>query len=339
MIKRAMMDLEGDLLQSRELWACLSCGLCSARCPVEIDFPEFIRTHRENARKEGNLPQETHNGILQTIPRLQTHGIKQDRTGWAKQAGKFKQTGEYFYFVGCLPYFDVTFRGLNMSALDSAISALGLLNKMGIEPVISNDECCCGHDALWSGDEDTFKKLAEINLAVIKSSGAKTVLFSCPEGYFAFKNHYPKYFGDLPFEVLHMTEFFSKELPAADLAFEPSSDGVVTFQDPCRLGRLSGNYESPRKMLQLIPELEFEEMGRTRENALCCGTSAWMECSGCSKAMQMLRLREALQTGAQTLITACPKCQIHFTCASNNEALDLKIIDIYTYLLEKLAGH
>ncbi|PQP33796.1 (Fe-S)-binding protein, partial [Desulfobacteraceae bacterium SEEP-SAG9] len=119
-------------------------------------------------------------------------------------AGAFQESGEYFYFVGCLPYFDVTFNYLDLAPLDTAKSILKLLNRMGIEPVISNDERCCGHDALWSGNETIFRELAERNIEVIKSSGAKTVLFSCPEGYVTFKNYYPKYFGELPFEVLHM---------------------------------------------------------------------------------------------------------------------------------------
>ena len=336
MIKRALMDQDGSLLESHEIWSCLSCALCSSRCPVGIDFPEFIRLNRENARKSGNTPLESHHGVLQTIARLQTRDVKQNRTEWAKGAGTFKDTGDYFYFVGCLPYFDVTFSNLNFSSLDSARSVLGLLNRMGIEPVISENERCCGHDALWSGDETTFVKLGEMNLDVIKSSGAKTVIFSCPEGYYTFKNHYPKYFGELPFEVLHMTELLDRELPNAGLSFKTPPDGTVTFQDPCRLGRLSGNYNLPRNLLKLIPGIDFEEMGRNKENALCCGTSAWMECSGCSKNMQMVRLQEALQTGAETLITACPKCQTHFTCTGNSAAIELNVVDLFTYLIDNL---
>ena len=337
-IKRAMIDPDGDLLQSRELWACLTCARCSSRCPVEIDFPEFNRSYREEARKEGNFPLESHHGISQTIARLQTRELKQHRTAWAEGAGTFRDTGDYFYFVGCLPFFDVTFRYLDLAATESSQSVLKLLNGMGIEPVISNDERWCGHDALWSGDIDTFSKLARLNLEVIRGSGAKTVIFSCPEGYTTFKRHYPKYVGDLPFEVLHLTEFLARELPGAGLSFASSDNGAVTYQDPCRLGRLAGIYEPPRQLLRLIPEIQFVEMGRNRENALCCGTSAWMECSSCSKAMQIERLREALQTGAHTLITACPKCQIHLTCAQGDAGLELKVVDLYTYLLEQLSG-
>jgi heterodisulfide reductase subunit D len=338
MIKRSITQPHGDLLQSRELWACLSCARCSERCPVEINFPEFIRSYRDEARKAGNLPVESHHGVLQSIAGLQTRNIKQKRTKWAEEAGTFKQTGDIFYFVGCLPYFDVIFRYIDVPSLDIARSILTLLNKMGVEPVISNDERCCGHDALWSGREEVFHELAQWNMDVIEASGAKTVLFSCPEGYVTFKEYYPKYFGELPFEVLHMTEFLARELPHSGLSFQPSSNGTVTYHDPCRLGRWAGNYDLPRQLIQAVPGTELKEMERSRENALCCGTTAWMECSHCSKAMQLERLEEALETEAKTLITACPKCQIHLTCAQSGADLNMNVTDLYVYLKENLNG-
>ena len=336
MIKRAVLDPDGGLVNSREIWACLSCASCSGRCPAEIDFPEFISSHRQQARRAENFPQESHHGIMQAVAGLQTHSLKQQRTGWAQKAGQFRDTGQYFYFVGCLPFFEVTFRYLDLSPLETARSILALLNKMGIEPVISDQERCCGHDALWCGDHATFRKLAEWNIETIKASGARTVIFSCPEGYVTFKNYYPKYFGELTFEVLHMTEFLARELPKTGLTFQAASAETVTYHDPCRLGRLAGIYEAPRQLLGMLPEIKLVEMERNRENALCCGTSAWMECSSYSKAIQTERMQEAIQTGAQTLITACPKCQIHFACARSSTDINLKMVDLYSYLNQRL---
>lgn len=338
MIKRAMKDPDGDLVKSQKIWACLSCGRCSERCPVEIDFPEFLRSFREKARNAGNLPLESHHGMLQSIAHLQAEGTHQQRTAWTEGAGEYAQAGDYFYFVGCLPYFDVIFRYLDISPVENARHVLSLLNRIGITPVISNEERCCGHDALWSGDEDLFRKLGAWNLEVIKASGAKTVLFSCPEGYATFKHQYPKYFGELPFEVLHVTELLAQKMPEMGLSFKPSTNGAVTYHDPCRLGRGGGIYEPPRELLNLIPNSKLREMPRNRENAMCCGTSAWMECSNCSKSMRIERLEEALHTGADTLITACPKCQIHLTCALSSVELDLKVKDLYAYLSEGLTA-
>ncbi len=87
----------------------------------------------------------------------------------------------------------------------------------------------------------------------------------------------------------------------------------------------------------MLPETRLVEMERNRENALCCGTSAWMECSSFSKAIQTERMQEAIVTGAQTLITTCPKCQIHFACAQSGTGSTLKVADLYTYLNQRLS--
>lgn len=337
MIKRALMDRDETLLQSRELWACLTCARCSTRCPVQIDFPDLARGYREIARAEGYSPQLSHHGTLQAIATLQTRPIKQQRTGWAKDVGQFQSTGDYFYFVGCAPYFDAALKH-GPSALETSRSVLRLLNRMGIEPVMSDEERCCGHDALWSGDEATFRRLASLNLEMIAGSGARTVIFSCPEGYTTFKMEMPRYFGELPFEVLHISEFLARELPGSGVSFKAAENGnsIVTYHDPCRLGRRAGIYEPPRDILKMIPGVNLEEMGLNRENAACCGTSAWIECSSCSKTIQVERLREAMGTGASTLITACPKCRIHLSCAEQNTDITLNIADLYAFLVDHI---
>jgi Fe-S oxidoreductase len=104
------------------------------------------------------------------------------------------------------------------------------------------------------------------------------------------------------------------------------------------LGRWSGIYDAPRQLLELVPGTRLVEMAHHRENALCCGTSAWMECSSCSKTMQEDRLREAVASGAEQLITACPKCQIHLICAQSNTDLNVRVTDLFVYLAESLDG-
>jgi len=79
-------------------------------------------------------------------------------------------------------------------------------------------------------------------------------------------------------------------------------------------------------------------MDRNRENAVCCGTSGWANCSTCSRQIQVERLREAEATGAKTLVTACPKCQIHLNCALGNLDLDLKIKDLITLIADGVSG-
>ncbi|MEH0021264.1 MAG: (Fe-S)-binding protein [Desulfobacter sp.] len=343
MIKRAMAAPDGEILDSQDLWACLSCSRCSDRCPVEIDFPAFIREFRNKAYQKGNTPKLSHHGMFQTMTHIQVAQIRNGsdtacakRTAWAAEAGKIADTGDYFYFSGCIAQYDVAFQYLDLEMIESAKNNLRLLNALGIVPVVSERECCCGHDAHWNGDDATVETLAKQNIAAIKASGAKTVIFGCPEGFSMFREVYAEKFGPLEFEVVHITEFLADRLADADLAFKSSGDDRVTFQDPCRLGRRAGIYEAPRDLIRGVDGVELAEMDHNRENAICCGTTGWMQCSACSKQMQIQRLEEARSIGAQAIITACPKCQIHLTCAKKNTDHDIEIIDLASFLANRL---
>jgi Fe-S oxidoreductase len=161
------------------------------------------------------------------------------------------------------------------------------------------------------------------------------VVFNCPEGYYTFKHHYPEYVGELGFELIQFYDLVERLVTEGTLKLR-NGDGVYTYHDPCRLGRMARIFEGPRNILKQVSNSHFVEMERNRENAVCCGTSGWANCSTGSKQIQVERLREAAATGADTLITACPKCQIHLSCALSNVDLDLKIKDLTTLIAETM---
>jgi Fe-S oxidoreductase len=159
---------------------------------------------------------------------------------------------------------------------------------------------------------ENFRRLAEQNVAAIRETGAATVVTACAECASTLKNMYPEHVGPLDFEVKHLSNLIVDH--ASLFSFKDSAK-QVTFQDACRLSRHMGELEAPRQAMDLVPGLELVEMVHSGANAVCCGTSAWNNCSQTSKSIQAERLEEAGQTGAATLVTACPKCQIHFRCA------------------------
>lgn len=332
-IERSLYGLEEP--SDSTLWSCLTCARCSVRCPASIDFPEFVRLIRGEAQAQGYQGTPAHNGMLQTIMALQTLPLQQQRTGWV-QEGQAVEKGEVFYFVGCRPFFDVLFRDIGAGSIQGASHVLRLLNACGIRPVVSDEERCCGHDALWNGDEETFKRLASINLEVIRQSGARQVVFSCPEGYHTFTHFYPQYFGDLGFKPVHILDFLAGKVREGALSFRDTAETLVTYHDPCRLGRLAGIYDAPRELLKALPGVRLIEMSRSRESGVCCGTTGWMNCSSCSKEIQLDRLKEAGETGAHVLVTACPKCQIHLRCAKSAFDVEMEIVDLYDLVAERL---
>jgi len=314
MIENALLGFGNELLFDKELFSCLTCYTCQQKCPSDIDFPVFVRQARIMAQDNGQRGICAHSGQLQSLARLMTSPvIKQKRLEWLSKEYRVSEDSDILLWVGCAPYFAPIFEDIGFNALDITKANLKILNLMGIEPRLLPNEKCCGHDALWTGDIETFKKLAEYNAAQIKEAGVKKIVFSCPEGYRTFKLDYPNYI-NMRCEVQHISEFLAEKMGENGVKFKEIKK-KVTYQDPCRLGRHLGIYEPPREIIRAIPGIDLVEMEHSGDESICCGTSVWTNCSSYSKEIRAERLCEAKAAGAELLITACPKCQIHFKCA------------------------
>jgi len=313
-IEEALLGFGDELTSDRELFSCLTCYNCRNKCPCDVEFPLFVREARVIAQGNGQYGICAHSGQLQSLVRLMTSpDIKQKRLEWLSDKYRISDQSDVLFWVGCAPYFRPIFQDIEFRALDITEASLKVLNLLAIEPKLLPNEKCCGHDALWTGDVGTFKKLAQYNAAQIKEAGVKKIVFSCSEGYRTFKLDYPKYV-DLNCEVQHISEFLAEKIEKGGVKFKEIKK-KVTYQDPCRLGRHLGIYDAPRKVLQSIPGIELVEMEHNRTESTCCGTSAFTNCESYSNMIRKERLSEAKATGAELLITACPKCQTHFRCA------------------------
>ncbi len=341
LVNKALKSGNLDLLKDKNIWTCLTCKLCDERCPAGIDYINLTLATRLEAQKIGEEALCSHGGAAQSLMRIMTSAnLEQKRMDWIEDGLRVAESGEVLYFVGCLPYFDVLFSELKINTLNAAKASIKILNHLGITPVVLPQERCCGHDLLWGGDLENFKKLGEYNVNEIKKAGVKRIIFSCPEGYRTFKIDYPEYF-DCDFEVLHITEMISDAISNSKLTLK-KCDKVVTFQDACRLGRHLGIYDEPRNAIAAVPDLKFVEMVRSRNRAICCGVSAWMNCSTYSKSIQLARLKEAKETEAELFVLACPKCEVHFNCAMNDEKagkeVKIETIQLVTLIADLLEG-
>ena len=321
MVERALLSGDEVGLMEPEIWSCLTCGTCSARCPATVDYSEFTRRSRVAARRAGGEGIDTHAGVLAAMMELQASQPEDRDLGWISPDVSVARRGKVLFFTGCLPYFRVIFDDMGIDTVAMANSAIRLMNACGRRPVVSAAERCCGHDLYWTGELESFRKLARRNLRMIEDAGATTVVFACPECCATFALVYTRLFGKLGFETVHITEFLAPYVAGGKLSFA-ERDSTVTYQDPCRLGRYLGVYDEPRALLGAVPGLELREMPRTRSEAVCCGSSSWVGCTRVNKSIQLERLREAAVTGADRLITACPKCNIHLACAARDGDID-----------------
>jgi len=320
-----------NIISDKLLWSCLTCQLCTLRCPVDVKYSEYMRDIRTDAHQHDIHGNASHGGALHHIMEITASPkLKQKRTEWIKKDLKVKKKGDYLYFVGCLPYYQDFFaKDFEFTPISIAEDTVRILNHIGIEPVVMADERCCGHDLYWLGQMENFDELAQLNLQYIEKSEATTIITSCPECASALKLLYPERMENFKIQVKHITEIVAENLDKFD--FNELEKDVV-FQDPCRLGRYLGVYDEPRDALGAITGVNIKEMSHNKQGAICCGTTNWMNCDAISKQIQNTRLKEAKATGAETLVTACPKCQIHFRCSECGEDTDKVDINITDFV-------
>jgi Fe-S oxidoreductase len=323
------------------LSACLTCSLCDQRCPAEVSYTDLVMKLREAAHAAGHEPDCPHGGALQSVMRMMAKGgTTQNRLGWLTgDLDTDPERGGVFYWTGCAMYYDAFFPEFESHSLDGVKAALKLLNTLRVKPVVSPEERCCGHDLLWNGDRKNFELLAEHNVNLVKESGASVLVTSCAECLRTWKVDYEPLLDGFDLRVCHISEYLADNLDILDL--KANGRRRMTYQDPCRLGRHLGIYDPPRKVLGAVPGVDLTEMGRKGPGAMCCAGGTWSNCDRFAKQMQVDRLREARSTGADVMVTACPKCQIHFSCAMNDpnlgDQITIEMRDIAEIVVEALA--
>jgi heterodisulfide reductase subunit D len=342
-VVKAQEGMEEEIKSDKDIWSCITCEICNDMCPYEVDFSGFIQRMRGEAKESGNLPNCSQAGAVHTMERMTGMGQKQKRLAWLTDDLKVKDKGDVFYFTGCVYQLGILYNDRAPELKQVPASVVRILNAAGIEPVVSDKEVCCGHDLLWSGDEESFERLMEQNIKIIKETGAKTVVFACAEGYRTFSLDYKDFFGNLGFEVKHVSEFVLDLVKQGKLQLNDGGS-KVTYHDPCRLGRHMGLYEEPRDLIKATGA-NLIEMASIKEKAICCGVNAFVNCGEVSKKMQVDRMLEAKETGAEAMLTFCPKCLIHYNCLLSSEkkppeleGLNLKVKEASNFIAEKLKG-
>ena len=324
---------------------------------VVTEFTEQVRALGPNPLRVAASPIRevgscAHGALMTSLGELMSCAeLKQNRLEWVTPELKVAESGELLYFTGCLPYFGFLFKDIGVEspfeqigerAEATAAATVRLLNAAGLTPVVLSDERCCGHDFLWNGDAKLFERLAVLNLAQFKKRGVKKIVCSCPECARTLALDYPQV-ERLGLEVTHTSQLLSELVREGRLQFKEQEERTITFQDPCRLGRHLGVFEEPRELLEAVPGLKLAEMADSRGQATCCGgPTGWINCGALARQIQIARLAEAQATGASSLVTACPKCQIHLTCGmlgrlpEGVEPPSLDVTDLSTLLAAAL---
>jgi Fe-S oxidoreductase len=318
------------------LFACTTCRACVDRCPRGVDIISNVRGMRSMLAEVGTIPPS----LKPIVGSLHSQGNpwsadRGKRTEWMKDADVptfSADSTEYFLFVCCTSCYDVRSQKIARSVA-KALKAAGI--SFG---TIGNEESCCGESIRKVGDEALFQKLAQANIELYKSKGVKKIIVTSPHCLYTFKNEYPELGGE--WEVVHYTEVLSQAIADGKLKLSGDPAGAVALHDPCYLGRHSEVYNPPRDLISALPGADLKELSRNRKNSLCCGGGGgrvWMETKAGERFAE-LRITEALDAGAQTLVTACPYCitMLEDSCNVMGKADQLKVLDLSEVIAEKL---
>ncbi len=301
-------QLVGDIIAEETLWACTTCRACEEVCPVTIEHvPRVVAMRQGQTLIAQSYPKELNPALKGLERNGNPWGIGYDkREEWAKGLGITTMADnpdvEYLLWVGCAGSFDDR-------AKKVSVSLVKILQKAGVSfSILGVEEKCTGDFARRVGNEMLFQMLAQENVETLNGYKVKKIITACPHCLTTLKYDYPQLGGN--YQLIHHSEFIQSLIIKGRIKLSPSIQGMITYHDPCYLGRYNDIYQQPRSTLQAVSIDEVKEMERSGRESFCCGAGGgrmWMEENTGTK-IYLERTMEILDMNATTVAVSCPFC-------------------------------
>jgi Fe-S oxidoreductase len=333
------------VMDTDTVWMCVSCYACAQICPSKIPITTGLMTRtKEELLLAGNVPSE----LQSALENSQRYGnplgeSPRKRADWALNLqppvpimGRERRPVDVLWFVGDYPSYHPRVQSVTKS-LAKVLQALGI--NFGI---LGPEENSDGDTQRLAGERGLFEMLAEKNGRIFGRYQFDRIITSDPHAYNALKNEYPAL--GISYPVQHYTQFLVENLEQLKPLLKKEISATVTYHDPCYLGRVNGIFDEPRMLLEAIPGIKLVEMAHNHTSSLCCGGGGggmWLDGFTWEKAHTRLsewRVREAVDSGANMLVVACPYEPPRFEDAvkSMQQEEPLVVKDIIELIAESL---
>ena len=301
----------GKYMSMEAAFACTTCGACEFQCPVGIQHVPIIVGLRRGATNTGAWEDSYGTKLFLALEKngnaLGLSAMERDKFIAKQGFPIFDGSQEYCLWLGCMGGYDPKGREIIADfarVMDHLGTTFGVLKK----------EKCTGDPARRLGNDLVFQNLAEFGLKALEAAKVQKIVAICPHCVRTISNDWREY-GVAP-EIEHHSEFMARyqsRLPDQRLADQNGSGGeTIAFHDPCYLGRYRDIYEEPRTVVALAGELVEAERNHAR--SFCCGAGGGLAFLGeeTGERVSHVRAKELVDTGAQTIGTACPFCNTMF---------------------------
>jgi Fe-S oxidoreductase len=330
------------------LWSCTTCGACVEQCPVDIEHVDHIVDMRRfQVLVESSFPSEAGTMLKNLENKGNPWGMNaRARMDWTEgldfevpvlgESVEDLSEVDYLFWVGCAG-------ALEDRAKKTSRAFAELLHVAGVSfAVLGEAEACTGDPARRLGNEFVFQMLAMQNVETLNEAKATKIVATCPHCFNSLAREYPQVGGN--YEVIHHTQLLNHLVEAGRLTPISPIDSLVTYHDPCYLGRHNKVYTPPREVLASVPALRAQEMHRCKERGFCCGAGGarmWME-EKIGKRVNTERAEEALGLDPDIVSTACPYCLVMLGDAVTTKKQegqardDVEVLDVSQLLLRSV---
>jgi len=333
----------GEVYTEKVLWQCTTCGACENQCPVGIEHLPILIGSRRGLVSNGDAPEYLGAMYNNLERRSNIWGLGYDQRAKFVQAAGLETFDaarhDVLVWLGCAGSFDADFQ-------KSLRSLFEILRARQVKFGVLAKERCNGDPAKRTGNEYMFQELANANIEDLKAAAPKKILTSCPHCVKTIGNDYRKF--GYAVEVVH-SSVFVEELTrhgSASLSGERSRRTdvsgprqTVTFHDPCYLGRYGGKVDEPRELIARFGGA-IREPVRNRDNPFCCGAGGGLLFADKEEEpgsrISDVRFKQLRDTGANTVVTACPFCSIMLKGAQASAGADTQFVDLMTFVKDRL---
>jgi Fe-S oxidoreductase len=321
----------GEIYSEQVLWQCTTCGACENQCPVGIEHLPILVGARRGLVSNGDAPDYLGAMYNNLERRSNIWGLGYDqRTKFIQSAAleTFDATRhDVLVWLGCAGSFDADFQ-------KSLRSLFAILRAKAVRFGVLGKERCNGDPAKRTGNEYMYQELATANIEDLKAAGPKKILTSCPHCVKTIGDDYRKF--GYQVEIVHSSVFVEGLLRGSSA---PAEREIVTYHDPCYLGRYAGTVDEPRALLERFGA-DIKEPERNRDNPYCCGAGGGLLFADKEEEpgsrISDVRFRQLQATGANTVVTACPFCSIMLKGAQASAGADTQFVDLMTFVNGKL---